>query len=272
MKRFWEFTATNIDTLAAIAVSILAAVYGVFGGSQTYLLAGIAGTLAVLAFSLIRDRKSRETLEKQITELRGQLPEHPSASAFFRKPPDLAPFIQQAIQIDLCGVTLTSTINKQSAMLRKHLENGGRLRVLLIDPESQAIEMTAQRSVSVKDTDYYSRRLESTLVDIAYLIKYTRPAKPARAKSARSGSISVRLMSYAPSFGMYSFDPRRKNGIIFVEVYPHKYGFQLSPTFELTPENDKDWYRYFADQFEEMWKEAADWDPKPFLKKIASRK
>jgi hypothetical protein len=68
---------------------------------------------------------------------------------------------------------------------------------------------------------------------------------------------------------MISFDTKKKNGIIFVEVYPHKYGFQLSPTFELTLENDEDWYHYFTDQFEEMWKTATIWDPTPYLQKIS---
>jgi hypothetical protein len=67
---------------------------------------------------------------------------------------------------------------------------------------------------------------------------------------------------------MNSFDARKKNGIIFVEIYPHKYGSQLSPTFELTPKNDKDWYGYFIDQFEQMWNAASPWDPATYLQKI----
>lgn len=272
MKNIWKFILSNTDTLIAILVSIMATIVGVFGGNQFLLLSGIAATLAILSIGLIRDRINREALADKISELKRCLPDHPSALSFFRKPPDLAPFIQQATQIDLCGVTLTSTINGQSAMLRKHLENGGSLRVLLIDPTSQAIEMSAQRSVSIKDTDYYSRRLESTLYDIAYLIRYTNTAKPSRAQNAKSGCISVKLMSYAPSFGMNIFDAKKKSGIIFVEIYPHKYGFRLSPIFQLTPGNDEDWYRYFVGQFEEMWKAASDWDPTAYLQKISSNK
>jgi hypothetical protein len=269
MKKIWKFILTNSDTLIAILVSLMATIIGMFGGNQFLLLSGIAATLAILSISLIRDRINREALSEQISDLKRHFPDRPSALEFFRKPPDLVPFIKQATQIDLCGVTLTDTIHGYSATLSKHLENGGKLRILLIDPVSQAIEMTAQRSVSAKDTGYYHRRLESALFDIAYLIKFTGDRKRSGARNAKPENISVRLLSYAPSFGIMSFDAKKKNGMIFVEVYPHKYGFQLSPTFELTPANDKDWYNYFVDQFEVMWKAASNWDPAPYLQKIS---
>ena len=270
MKKIWKFILTNSDTLIAILVSLIATIIGMFGGNQFFLLSGIAATLAILSLSLIRDRINREALSEQISDLKRHLPDHPSALAFFRKTPDLSLFIKQATQIDLCGVTLTDTIHGQSAMLSKHLENGGKLRILLIDPTSQAIEMSAQRSVSAKDTGYYHRRLESALYDIAYLIKFTQDRKESGARNAKPENISIRLLSYAPSFGMISFNAKKKNSAIFVEVYPHKYGFQLSPTFELTLDNDGDWYHYFVDQFEVMWKAASNWDPTPYLQKISS--
>ena len=48
----------------------------------------------------------------------------------------------------------------------------------------------------------------------------------------------------------------------------HKFGFKTPPAFVLTLENDKDWYTYFADQFEQMWKTAKPWDPSPYIQKI----
>jgi len=268
MKNIWKFVLLNIDTLIAILISTMATIVGVFGRNQFLLLSGISVTLAILSYSLIRDRSNREALAEQVSELKRSLPDHPSALSFFRKPPDLAPLIKQATQIDLCGVTLTNTINRHLALLHKHLDAGGKIRFLLIDPASHAIEMSAQRSMSTKDTEYYRRRLESALYDIAYLIKFTNKRKQSRIRSAKPECISVRLLSYAPSFGMNSFDAKKKSGIIFVEVYPHKYGFQLSPTFELTAENDEDWYGYFVGQFEEMWKAATPWDPTVYLQKI----
>jgi hypothetical protein len=191
MKKIWKFILTNTDTLIAILVSLVATIIGAFGGNQLLLLSGIAATLTILSISLIRDRINREALVEQISELKRHLPDRPSAIAFFRKPPDLSSSIQQANQVDFCGVTLTNTINSQFAILRRRLEDGCRIRFLLIDPASQAIEMSAQRSVSTKDTEYYRRRLESALYDIAYLVKFTNDRKQHRIRNTNSGGVSV---------------------------------------------------------------------------------
>lgn len=270
MKKAWEFFVENFDTLIAIAVSLIAAIVGIFGsgGNQLLLLGGISATLAVLSYSIIRDRRNRKQLENQLTILQRNLPDRPSALSFFRKTPDLAPFIQQANQLDLCGVTLTNTLNRQFAILRERLDAGGTIRLLIIDPTSNAIEMSAQRSASPKDTEYYRRRAESALSDITYLIKYNNDRKQLKGRNLKSGNVSVRLLAYAPSYGICSFDKKKNHGRVFVEIYPHKFGFKVPPTFELNLENDGEWYTYFVDQFEQMWDAASPWDPAEYLKKI----
>jgi hypothetical protein len=268
MKKAWESFLENFDAIIALTVSFIAAIVGIFGGDL--LLGSISATLSVLSYSIIRDRKNRKVLETQLAVLQRSLPEHPSALSFFRKTPDpdLAPFLQQANQIDLCGVTLTNTLNRQFAILRERLDAGGTIRLLVIDPASSAIEMSAQRSASPKDTEYYRRRSESALSDITYLIKYNNDRKQFKGRNLKSGSISVRLLSYAPSYGICSFDKKKNHGCVIVELYPHKFGFKVPPTFELNLENDGEWYTYFVDQFEQMWDAASPWDPTEYLKKI----
>jgi hypothetical protein len=268
MKKIWKFILNNVDTIIAIAVSILAAIFGIFGGNQIILLAGIAATLAIMAFGLIRDRLSRDALGEQIIELKRNLPERPSAMSFFRSVSDFDTRIKNAMSIDICGVTLTNTINTQFAVLRERLKAGGNLRFLIIDPESQAIDMSAQRSVNPKDTIYYQRRLESTFADLTYLYKFNEDLKSSLKKDNAVGSISVRLLSYAPSFGIISLDEKAKQGIVRVEIYPHKFGFRTPPSFVLTPDNDKEWYNYFIEQYEQMWKTSKPWDPTPFVQSI----
>ncbi len=268
MEKYWKFILTNFDSLLAILISIIATAIGVFGGSQFLLLAGIAATLAILAGGLIRDRLNRETLGEEIAELKMSLPTHPSAVAFFRTRPDFLAMLQSAAQIDLCGVTLTNTINMQFSVLRERLEAGAKIRILLIDPQSQAIEMSAQRSINPKDTAYYRRRLESSLSDLTYLYNSNEDMKQIRKRLSKVGTLSVRMLSYAPSFGMTSLDPDKKQGVVYVEIFPHKHGNKSAPKFELTLNNDKKWYTYFLEQFEEMWEAATPWDPKSNLEKM----
>lgn len=268
MKKLWSFLGSNFDTLIAIILSIVAAIYGVFSGNQLPLLAGIATALGVVAFGLIRDRLNREVLAKQIAELKKSLPDQPSAMAFFHPMRDFDLHLKAATQIDLCGVSLTNTISTQFPILRERIGSGINLRVLVIDPKSHAIEMTSERSMNPKDTMYYQRRLESAFSDLTYLHKYAEDMKHTRNEGPKVGSISVRMLSYAPSFGLTSLNAAKKDGVIIVEIYPHKLGFKTPPTFVLTPEKDKDWYTYFIGQFEQMWKTANPWDPTPYIQTI----
>lgn len=231
------------------------------------LLTAILGVLALLATSEIVERYRRlnsieRAVNRSLAFLESRLADRPSAIAFFNKHPSLDQYIQSANQIDLCGVTLTATVNKQFGNLRERLQAGAKIRILVVDPDSVALKMSAERSTSPDDTDYYRVRLDATLREIEYLFKSWEEFKAIRDSPSRTGGLSVRLLSYAPSFGILSFDANRDNGIALVEIYPHKFGFKSPPTFDLTPQRDGNWYKYFVDQFDEMWNASRPWQPR----------
>ncbi len=230
------------------------------------LLTAILGILALLATSEIVERyRKLNSIEKAVNRslsfLESRFTDRTSAIAFFQKPPSLDHYVQSANQIDLCGVTLTSTLNKQFGNLRERLEAGAKIRILVVDPDSVALKMSAERSTSPDDTDYYRVRLDAAFREIAYLFKRLEEFKAVQGNSSKAGNLYVRLLSYAPSFGIISFDTQQDNGIAFIEVYPHKFGHKSPPTFDLIPRRDGDWYTYFVDQFDEMWNAAKPWEP-----------
>lgn len=230
------------------------------------LLTAILGVLALLATSEIVERYRRlnsieKTVNRSLSFLESRFTERPSAIAFFQKPPNLDHYVQGANQVDLCGVTLTSTLNKQFGNLRERLQAGAKIRILLVDPNSVALKMSAERSTSPDDTDYYRVRLDAAFREIGYLFKRLEEFKAMEGNSLKVGNLSVRLLSYAPSFGIISFDAHQDNGIMFVEVYPHKFGHKTPPTFDLMPKRDGNWYTYFVEQFDEMWNAAKPWEP-----------
>lgn len=236
--------------------------------STDNLLIAILGVLGLLAVSGIVERYRRlSSIEKAVYRalafLESRFTERPSAIAFFERLPSLDSYVQGANQIDLCGITLTTTVNKQFGNLRERLQLGAHVRILVVDPDSLALQMAAERSTSPSDPEYYRVRLNATLKEIEYLFKSWDEFKALQgAASKKAGSLTVRLMPYAPSFGILSFDAHQDNGIAFVELYPHKFGYKSPPTFDLTPQRDGIWYKYFTDQFEEMWNAARPWQPK----------
>ena len=235
--------------------------------STDELLTAILAVLGLLATSEIVERYRRlngiqKAVNRALSFLESRFTDRPSAISFFQKAPSLDPYIQKANQVDLCGVTLTSTVNKQFGNLRERLQSGAKIRILVIDPDSVALKMSAERSTSTDDTDYYRVRLDATIREIEYLFKSWAEFKGLQGGSSKTGDLSVRLLSYAPSFGIVSLDAKQENGIVFVEIYPHKFGHKSPPTFDLTPQRDGNWYKYFTEQFDEMWNVARPFQPK----------
>jgi hypothetical protein len=178
--------------------------------------------------------------------------------------------IRQADQIDICGVVLTTTINKYLSNLRDRLMAGATIRILIIDPRSMALQMAASRSEEVEDTNYYLKKIEATFNDLDYLYRYWQKNQNG---GAQKGSLMVRLLAYAPSFGISNFASQTNAlaNIAFVELFAHHGRYGSSPTFPLTPQQDGDWYNYFMAQFEGMWASGKPWDPQAQLTALSER-
>ncbi len=177
----------------------------------------------------------------------------PPATTFFCRLPIFDDLIQESSQIDLCGVFLTSTINRQLNNIRESMSRGARVRVMVADPDSNALAMASERSEE-QNLEYHKTKLQASLHDLSYLCRYQSKLGP----SAR-GSIEVHLLSFAPSFAIYSFDAHKPTGRLLVEMYPHIVGWGNTPVFDLTPTRDDKWHAYFYEQFEQMWRRAVSW-------------
>lgn len=235
----------NADTWQSILINL-----------STELLGVVFVFFLVNYFFLIDDWNLSERIKKFLDRLEQ---ERPSANDFFQKLPNIDALIQNADNIDMCGVTLTSTINRQLSNMRERLRVGAKIRILIVDPNSKALDMSGDRS-DTGEASYYRHRLESTFQDIGYLLKTWRREQKQGIIPPNEGSVSVRLIPFAPSFSILAFDVNRPDSKVLVEIYPHK-SPDRSPQFTLDRQRDGDWYRFFVEQFENMWKDAKPWDP-----------
>lgn len=187
--------------------------------------------------------------------------DRPSAEAFFTRYPELDAYLKNAIEIDLCGVTLSATLNKYFRHIQERLRNGATVRLLLADPNSLALEMSALRSDVPDDVDFFVKRLASTFKDIGYLLRPVPDDLRIGQDETIKNNLSVRLLPYASSFGLVRIKAGNGDQTMIIEIYPHRGKRGSAPVFILTPERDPHWYDYFARQFERMWAPAKPWDP-----------
>ena len=273
MNRKWLESSLNffIDNIAIIGTVIYAS-YVIYRQqisstvlSTDDLIAAVLTILGLLAVSEIIERYRKLNViekanQKILTMLESRIIERPSALAFFQVSSSLTSLIKGSTTIGLCGLTLTTTINKEFPNLLEKVEQGAQVRILIVDPDSQALEMSTFRSFDPMNFDYYRNKMAATLQDIEFLHQRWEASKKDNPTSL--GSFEVRLLNFAPSFSVFIFNATETSGQAIVEIYPHKKGFGAPPVFELTPARDGDWYRYFVSQFEQMWQGAKKWHPK----------
>ena len=220
----------------------------------TELLGVVVIFFVVNKFFLIRDWD----LSDQVVELIQKLKD-PSAGDFFKKPLsplELQTYIQDAKKIDMCGVTLTATINRNFSDLRQRLFDGADIRIMICSID--ALQGAAKRS-EFGSVAFYQKRLESSMDDIEYFYKILQDYK--KTNKNKAGNLYVGFLDYTPSFGLLGYQSINKRRKLIVEMYPHHTGYDLPPVFYLTPENDSAWFDYFQTQFEEMWKKTKPWHP-----------
>ena len=223
--------------------------------------ASILGVLGFIAVSGLWQRNRQvHRIEKVINELSSTFQENivekPSALRFFENIPVLDPFFKSAHTIDLIGVTLTTTLDRQSGNIREAIKKGANIRVILVNPspKSLATKMATLRSEEPHVQAYFKKKLDSSFEVIEYL------KRKHEVHSVNNGNFDVHLIDYAPSFGIVSFDFGRPNGIMFVEIYPHGAGYDTQIAFSLTNQRDGRWFSYFQNQFEDIWRNSVSWN------------
>lgn len=208
-------------------------------------------------------------LSQQVKTLVEKLQQQkPSTDNFFEnKLPPMDELVKKSDHIDLCGVTLTSTINKQLGNLRNSLMEGAHVRILLINRSAQALNNAAFRAEYEGDqsVDYFRKKHEATINDLIYLHNKLESIE------GNKGKLEVKLLSYAPSFGLFSFDCQKPDGTIMVEFYPHHGSFETTPVITLKNRLDSIWFAYYQKQFEDMWQHASAWNPRTDSKQLGDK-
>lgn len=260
-----EFLLDNLAVLATIGYATFIIYWKEFGSTKIetdQLLSAIIMVLALLATSEIFERyrrlsKIEKSTGKLVEMVQKEIIGKPSASRFFEPTPVLDVYVKNAHTIDLMGLSLTSTLNKQLSNLREANKNGATIRIIVANPspKSFAVKMSTLRSEEPENEGYYQKRLASSLEDIEYLYRSH------QGSSATAGNFDVHLLNYAHSFGIMAFDVNQPNGIIFIEVYPHGSGYDVQISFSLTKARDGEWFNYFYSQFKDIWEHTSVWEP-----------
>jgi hypothetical protein len=228
-------------------------------------LIGVVVVFFVLKVFLVDDNNYSEQIS-QIIERFGSRPT--SAKEFFREWPDMRTHLMEASRIDVSGILLGTTIHRNYGVLLSRLRAGVDIRIMIIDPESEAAQMWATRIGEQNRGNTRRDKVKPVMQELRTLVNEYVDYRNS-SNTSGVGNFSICLLPYAPSYGIFSFNHKRTNPQIFVEIYVHKHvSHQQPPTFELKPDKDGNWYDYFVQEFDLMWRTGRVMGAEEFIKFI----
>lgn len=163
--------------------------------------------------------------------------------------PELEVGMDNARELLITGVTRNTLINGKYSKFEDWLKKGCRIRMLLVDPSSDAIVVAAQRYYAERSSDSTGQRVRHTLRLLAEL------------KRSTGGDLSVRLTSHPLAMGVIAVDAssesRSDATALFVEYYT--YQARGEPKFVLQPADGR-WFENLYQEAEALWVGATEHD------------
>ncbi len=252
MKRARQWVANAIasliksDNVDLYVLVIGAGVYTVLGArgiaSAQILSAVILACLATLAFSQLKMRRQVTAIARSSS---------PDPSSLFRTtfPDELIERRGRANTFLYIGVSMTRTVQTSKDDIKRILSNGGRVRVLLLDPTNEALVHAAdQHNPTTLDVDRLSARIRTSLDELGFLRDSTRG----------SGVLEIRVAAFVPRLSMNGIDLESGDGLLCVQHYEHRPQGEPSPIFSLAP-RDAFWFQRFAAEAERIWESGTPW-------------
>ena len=150
-----------------------------------------------------------------------------------------------AESVDMCGFGHNRMAVAYSAEIGRVLRAGGRVRVLLQDPEGQAVLDANRRSSTPKASDDAVRHQHRSGIATFNAI--------AVAAGCPADALQMRLYDIMPPFTAYFFDSDSDSGHAYVWFWSWKQPSAWRPGFLVSRASDSLWHQRFTSQFEAMW-------------------
>jgi hypothetical protein len=155
-----------------------------------------------------------------------------------------APSAVNLLSAQTCEILRTTVLARE----------GGRVRVVVLDPDETAAVRLAARQLD-DSLDYPVQGLPAALNSTMERLRHM-------ARWEAAGRLTARLLPYNPGFSLVLIDSERPRGRVIVEVH----GFHNPSTssrmhLELTRGRNERWYTYWVEQFDHIWEAARPLTP-----------
>ena len=196
LRRIWDDLrkGENIDLYLTIAAAVAFVALNLAGVASTALLAPL--TLAVLALLAVTSLGNRHRMDELLAQREQSLDD------FFLEefPPSYKTDLEAAEELWLVGVSLHRTVTANYALFERKLQQGHRLRVLLVHPDGAGLEMAVARG-------YTRRDVEKKRQEIRYVLDLL-----CDLRQGAPGRVEVRTIQHPLAYGSAGRQPRQRRG------------------------------------------------------------
>jgi hypothetical protein len=202
----------------------------------------IIGLLAFLAIDAVLERIGvLRRIEQFISEAKAVSGLRPRSEI---PRPDV--FGQHALSIDIIAVSAVSIITQYRNFYRERLKEKCRIRVVLLDPDSDALGVHARQSHGSETV--IKNHIYSTIAALAPLLE---PEK------SRTNVVELKLISVFLPFSVVAVDLERPGGSIVAEFHTYRCDLDTRAHVVVERQNHKHWYTFFKSQLDTAWDDAA---------------
>ena len=220
----------HIESYVVTAVALVLAVVGLVDDAVTdsMKLAVILAALGLLVFQSTAP-------EAQAVDLDDVLEDRQSFAPFRE-------FIHGGKELWIYGPSIGNVLRNDPDIKREILDKGGRVRVLMQNPESPMLEYLPEQ---YNDIHPLREDVQTSLRTLQHL-----------AERVTTGTLEYAMIDYSPGFSLVVVDPDGPNARLVVEF--HGYDTELITDrmhIVIERQQSQHWFEYWASQFDSMWQQ-----------------
>lgn len=190
----------NLDRYVLAGAALTFTILGFTGVSSVAVLtSAVLGLLATLALSQIRSRRHVAAIAA------GQRAD-PLALFQAAFPPEMDTLRSVASSYLFIGESMGRLVHIGRDDIRRLMREGGKVRVLLLDPDDPELMRVADRT----SERLLESRIRSTLNELASL------------RDGARGQMEIRVCTFVPRMSLNAFNLGEANGAVFVQHYQHR--------------------------------------------------
>lgn len=238
----------NLILVIGVVVAAVLAYIGVRNNDIQQALNAILAVLGSLAIAQVIEGYETVKRDKQVETILALLQKFTHAdSPYLRPRQDLIPLPSRcpnAKKILLIGHSLAFDV-RYTEYFKRRLLDGAILRFVVMNPQNTHIIKSIAPLIETAE--------EGMVADIQTSLAFL---KGIRNAAPDKSQLEIRVIEYVPPLSYAVVDGHLPSGHVVVQLFPYKSSTAMRPHLFLTPNETPQWYIYFRDICEAIWRDA----------------